>query len=165
MIFYRQFSIILISLFIGACGVGGGDDVKVEEFEVTGSSPDLEEGRVSIDSSINDGKFVLSWKVDDDYALGYTANFYLSVNNDLSDRDIRFGSAVCLNILGCDDHKRKDEDCYFTNGLEMYCGDKDNNVEYEVDELIDQLPDDLYIIVEACNDFDCDTEAVAVRLR
>jgi hypothetical protein len=159
------FGVTVLSLLLSACGVGGGDDVEVEEFEITGSSPDLEEGRVSIDSSINDGEFVLNWKVDDDGALGYTAKFYLSVNNDLSNSDIRFATVICNNFLDCDDDKRNDEDCYFTNGLEMYCGDKDDSYEYEVDDLIDQLPEDLYIIIEACNDFDCDTEAVPIRLR
>jgi hypothetical protein len=165
MLIRKTLTLIAISLFLAACGLGGGNDVRVEEFEITGSSPDLEEGNVPIDSSINDGNFLLRWKVDDDNAFGYTANFYLSVNNDISSNDINFATVVCGDFLHCDDDDRNDENCYFTNSLEMYCGDKNNNFKYEIDDLIDQLPEDLYIILEACNDLDCDTKAVSIRLR
>jgi hypothetical protein len=99
----KLFFVTLIGLFLSACGLGGGNNVNVEVFEISGSSPDLEEGHVSIDSAINDGLFRLTWKVDDDGAIGYTANFYLSVNNDLSHSDIHFASKVCSNHLDCDD--------------------------------------------------------------
>ncbi|MCU7920750.1 MAG: hypothetical protein KZQ95_20705 [Candidatus Thiodiazotropha sp. (ex Epidulcina cf. delphinae)] len=146
-------------------GCGGGDDVNVDEFDVTGTSADLEEGRAPIDPAINDGNFELTWKVDDDDALSYTATFYLSVNSNLSrNNDIEFASILCDNFLSCDNDKRNDEDCYFTNDLEMYCGDEDSVVQYDVDEVVDSLPMDAYIIIEACTLFDCDTETHPVRL-
>jgi hypothetical protein len=164
----RSLWVSSLSFILAACqGIGlGVGDVKISEFTIDGSSPDLEEGRVTLDSSIDDGRFKVIWKVDDDNSLGYVARLYLSVNDALSrNRDIRFASFYCDGISRCDHDKRNDEDCYFNNDLEMYCGDEDEFYKYEVDELIDALPADLYIIVEACNDFDCDTQAVPVRLR
>ena len=162
----RAIWILMFSLFLDGCNsVSGGDDVKVTEFEITGSSPDLEEGRVPIDSSIDGGKFNIAWKVDDDNAIRYTAGFYLSVNDNLStSKDIRFALFSCDDFSDCDHDKRNDADCYFTNNLEMYCG-KDDSRRYSVDELIDALPADLYIIIHACNGIDCDTEAKPIRLR
>ncbi|MES9942534.1 MAG: hypothetical protein ABW104_16760 [Candidatus Thiodiazotropha sp. 6PLUC2] len=156
-------SLLLFTLVIAGCG--GGDDVKVKEFSINGSSSELEEGRVTIDSAINNGEFELVWKVDDDNASGYTAYFYLSVNSNLDeDNDIRFYTVWCGEFGSCDHDDRNDEDCWFDNNLEMVCED-DDDPETDVDELIDSLPEDLYVIVEACNGSDCDTEAVAVRLR
>jgi len=157
-----------LSIILSACrGIGLGiGDVKITDFTIGGSSPDLEEGRVTIDSSIDGGRFKAIWKVDDGSSLGYVARLYLSVNDKLSrDRDIRFATLYCDAISSCDHDKRNDVDCYFTNDLEMYCGDKDAFYKYAMDELIDALPADLYVIIEVCNDFDCDREAVPVRLR
>ena len=161
----RLIQISVVSLIIGGCGSGGGDDVEVKEFRINGSSSELEEGRVTIDSSINSGEFELVWKVDDDGATGYSAEFYLSVNDNLSENnDVRFYTVYCTNFGRCDNDDRNDEDCWFDNDLELVCED-DDNFKHDVDELIDSLPEDLYVIIEACNDVDCDTEVVPVRLR
>ncbi|MEW8282136.1 MAG: hypothetical protein AB2767_06795, partial [Candidatus Thiodiazotropha taylori] len=137
------------TLLIAGCN--GGDDVEVEEFRVNGSSSELEDGRVTIDSAINNGEFELVWEVDDDNASGYNAYFWLSVNSNLDeDNDIRFYYVWCGEYGRCDHDDRNDEDCWFDNNLEMVCED-DDNYEYDVDELIDSLPEDLYIIIEACN--------------
>ncbi len=157
-------SLATFALLIAGCN-GGGDDVEVEEFRINGSSADLEDGRVTIDSAINNGEFELVWEVDDDNARGYNAHFFLSVNSNLDeDNDIRFYTVWCGEFGRCDHDDRNDEECWFDNNLEMVCED-DDDYEYDVDELIDSLPEDLYIIIEACNSVDCDTEAVPVRLR
>ncbi|MCU7906480.1 MAG: hypothetical protein KZQ76_11705 [Candidatus Thiodiazotropha sp. (ex Epidulcina cf. delphinae)] len=159
-----RFSIIG-ALVLAGCG-GGDADVNVDEFDVRGTSADLDEGRAPVDPAVNNGNFELTWKVDDEDALGYTATFYLSVNSNLSrNNDIAFAYIVCDNFLSCDHDNRNDEDCYFTNDLEMYCGDEDSSVKYDVDEAIDSLPMDAYIIIEACSPFDCDTETHPVRLQ
>ncbi|MES9854371.1 MAG: hypothetical protein ABW170_21370 [Candidatus Thiodiazotropha sp. L084R] len=164
----KNLALITLSVFaliIAGCN-GGGDDVEVKEFNINGSSSELEDGRVTIDSAINNGEFELVWKVDDDNSNYYTAEFYLSLNSNLDDdNDIRFYTAYCDDLFGgCDDDDRNDEDCWFDNNLEIVCED-DDDPETEVDELIDALPQDLYVIIEACNGSDCDTETVAVRLR
>jgi hypothetical protein len=157
--------VLAFNLVTIGCFSGGGDDLEVEEFRVNGSSSELDEGRVTIDSSINDGEFELVWEVDDDNANGYGATFYLSVNSDLDeDRDIDFYYVYCAEYGRCDHDDTNDEDCWFDNNLDMVCEDDDDR-EHDVDELIDSLPEDLYIIIEACNDSDCDTEVVPVRLR
>jgi hypothetical protein len=51
-------------------GIGG---VKITEFTIDGSSPDLEQGRLTINSSIDDGRFKAIWRVDDGSSLGYVA--------------------------------------------------------------------------------------------
>lgn len=156
---------VLFTLSIAACLNGGGDDVKVKTFKINGSTSELEEGRVVIDSNIDSGKFELVWEVDDDNATGYNAFFYLSIDDDLSrSKDIEFYDVYCGETGRCDHDDDNDEDCWFDNDQEMVCEDDDNPSE-EVDDLISELPEDLYIIIEACNDFDCDTEAVPVRLR
>ncbi|MEW8258665.1 MAG: hypothetical protein AB2720_07780, partial [Candidatus Thiodiazotropha taylori] len=144
------FALVATSTLLIA-GCNGGDDVEVEEFRVNGSSSELEDGRVTIDSAINNGEFELVWEVDDDNASGYNAYFWLSVNSNLDeDNDIRFYYVWCGEYGRCDHDDRNDEDCWFDNNLEMVCED-DDNYEYDVDELIDSLPEDLYIIIEACN--------------
>ncbi|MCG7899523.1 MAG: hypothetical protein JAY99_05640 [Candidatus Thiodiazotropha lotti] len=157
-------SMATFTLLVAGCN-GGGDDVEVEEFRINGSSSELEDGRVTIDSAINNGEFELVWEVDDDNASGYNAYFWLSVNSNLDeDNDIRFYYVWCGEYGRCDHDDRNEEDCWFDNNLEMVCED-DDNYEYDVDELIDSLPEDLYVIIEACNGADCDTEVVPVRLR
>jgi predicted small secreted protein len=158
-------SIVVLCLPITGCNtIGGGDDIEVKEFSINGSSTELEDDRVTIDSSINSGKFELVWKVDDDDASGYNAYFYISINSDLSDSDILFYNLYCSEYGDCDHDDDHDEDCWFDNDLSLVCEDDDND-EVEIDDLIDTLPQDLYIIIEACNDVECDTEVVPVRLR
>jgi hypothetical protein len=158
-------TVLAFNLITVGCFSGGGDDLEVKQFKINGSSDELEEGRVTIDSAINNGEFELVWKVDDDNASGYGATFYLSVNNDLDDdHDIDFYYVYCSEFGRCDHDDTNDEDCWFDNDNEMVCED-DDNPETEVDALIDALPEDLYIIIEACNSADCDTEAVPIRLR
>ncbi|MEW8263249.1 MAG: hypothetical protein AB2736_12880, partial [Candidatus Thiodiazotropha taylori] len=130
------FALVATSTLLIA-GCNGGDDVEVEEFRVNGSSSELEDGRVTIDSAINNGEFELVWEVDDDNASGYNAYFWLSVNSNLDeDNDIRFYYVWCGEYGRCDHDDRNDEDCWFDNNLEMVCED-DDNYEYDVDELID----------------------------
>ena len=163
----KNFVLIILSvsaLIIAGCN-GGGDDLKVKQFEVNGSTAELDEGRVVIDPAIDNGKFELVWKVDDDDAAGYNAYFYVSVNDDLDeDHDIEFYNVYCGEFGRCDHDDRNDEDCWFDNSNDMVCED-DDDPETEIDELIGQSPQDLYIIIEACNSVDCDTEVVPVRLR
>jgi predicted small secreted protein len=158
-------SVVAFSLAISGCEtIGGGDDINVNEFSINGSSTELEDDRVTIDSSINSGNFELVWDVDDDDAGSYTAYFYVSINDDLSDSDILFYNIYCSNYTDCDHDDDNDEDCWFDNDLSFVCEDDDNE-EVEIEDLIDTLPQDLYIFIEACNDVECDTEVVPVRLR
>jgi hypothetical protein len=163
----KKFVLVTLSAFaltLAGC-FGGGDDLEVKQLDVNGSSAELEDGRVTIDSAIDNGEFELVWKVDDDNASGYTASFYLSHNNDLDeDHDIEFYTVYCGEFGRCDHDDRNNEDCWFDNNLEMVCED-DDDPETDIDELIEALPEDLFIIIEACNSADCDTEAVPVRLR
>ncbi|MES9968595.1 MAG: hypothetical protein ABW092_01090 [Candidatus Thiodiazotropha sp.] len=153
----------LLSLIIVSCG--GDSEVDINEFDVSVSVEDLEEGRAPIDPAINDGRFDLIWKVDDDGAFGYTASFYLSLNSNLdTSNDILFGYVDCDAFGSCDHDNRNDVDCYFTSDLVMFCGDEDDTVEFDVDEIVDSLPLDAYIIIEACTTFDCATEAHRIRL-
>jgi hypothetical protein len=155
--------ILTLCLTIVGCEtIGGGDDIEVEEFSINGSSTELEDDRVTIDSSINSGNFELVWKVDDDDASGYNAYFYVSINSDLSDNDIMFYNLYCSEDGDCDHDDDNDEDCWFDNNLSLVC---DDDEEVEIDDLIDTLPQDLYIIIEACNSVECGTEVVPVRLR
>jgi predicted small secreted protein len=158
-------STVVLSLAVVGCEtVGGGDDIEVKSFSINGSSTELEDDRVTIDSSISSGKFELEWKVDDDDASGYNAYFYVSINSELSDSDINFYNLYCSEYDDCDHDDDNDEDCWFDNNLSLVCEDNDND-EVEIDDLIDTLPQDLYIIIEACNDVECDTEVVPVRFR
>lgn len=153
----------LISLIVVSCG--NDNDVDIKEFDVSVSTEDLEDGRASIDPAINGGRFDLIWKVDDNGAFGYTARFFLSVNSNLDEsNDIQFGFANCDAFGSCDHDTRNDEECFFSNDLVMYCGDEDDDTRFDVDEIVDSLPMDAYIIIEACTTFDCDTEAHPVRL-
>ncbi|MET0067781.1 MAG: hypothetical protein ABW076_15660 [Candidatus Thiodiazotropha sp.] len=158
-------AIALVSLSLSSCRTGGGDDLEVKTFRINGSTAELEDGRVVIDSNINDGEFELVWKVDDDGARAYYTWFYLSSNDNLSrGKDIEFYYVYCSSSGRCDNDDENDEDCWFDNNLDLVCEDEDDP-DTEIDELIDELPEDLYVIIEACNDFDCDTETVPVRLR
>jgi hypothetical protein len=47
----------------------------------------------------------------------------------------------------------------------IFCGDEDDATKYDVDEIIDALPMDAYIIIEGCTTFDCDRSAHPVRLQ
>jgi hypothetical protein len=160
----KSFIVIsMVSLIVISCG--GDNDVDIDEFDVSVSSEDLEDGRAPIDPAINDGRFDLIWKVDDNGAFGYTASFYLSVNTNLdTSNDVLFGYVDCDAFGSCDHDKRNDEECYFTNDLVMFCGDEDDATKYDVDEIVDSLPMDAYIIIEACTSFDCDTAAHRIRL-
>jgi hypothetical protein len=156
---------MILGLAVAGCeSLGGGDDIEVKYFSITGSSSELEDGRVTIDSSIDSGEFKLVWKVDDDDASGYNAYFYLSINSDLSDSDISFYNLYCSEYDDCDHDDDNSEACWFDNDLTFVCEDEDDD-EVEIDDLIDTLPQDLYVIIEACNDVECDTEVVPVRLR
>ncbi|MES9946543.1 hypothetical protein [Candidatus Thiodiazotropha sp. CDECU1] len=153
----------LLSLIIVSCG--SDNEIDINEFDVSVSVDDLEDGRAPIDPAINDGRFDLIWKVDDNGAFGYTANFFLSVNSNLdTSNDILFGFVDCDAFGSCDHDTRNDEECYFTNDLVMFCGDEDDTTQYDVDEIVDSLPMDAYIIIEACTTFDCTTEAHRIRL-
>jgi hypothetical protein len=154
----------IFSLIFVSCG--SDNDVDIKEFDVSVTSDDLEDGRAPIDPAINGGRFDLIWKVDDDGAFGYDARFYLSINRNLDrSSDILFGHVDCDAFGSCDHDRRNDEACYFTNDLVMYCGDEDDATRYDVDGIVDSLPMDAYIIIEACTTFDCDTEEHPVRLQ
>jgi hypothetical protein len=153
----------LVSLIFVSCG--SDNDIDINEFDVSVSSEDLEDGRAPIDPAINDGRFDLIWKVDDNGNFGYTASFYLSINTNLdTSNDILFGYVDCDAFGSCDHDTRNDEECYFTSDLVMFCGDEDDATKYDVDEIVDSLPMDAYIIIEACATFDCATEAHRIRL-
>lgn len=154
----------LFGLFIVSCG--SDNEVDIKEFDVNVASEELHDGSAPIDPAIDGGRFDLIWKVDDDGAFGYDARFYLSVNSNLDEsNDILFGFADCDAFGSCDHDTRNDETCYFTNDLVMYCGDEDNATKYDIDEIVDSLPMDAYIIIEACTTFDCDTQRHPVRLQ
>jgi hypothetical protein len=158
-------SIVAFTLAVAGCEVeSGGENIVVEEFSINGSSTELEDGRVTIDSSTSNGRFELVWKVDDDGASGYVAYFYVSINNDLTSSDTNFYNVYCSEYDDCDHDNDNDEYCWFDSDLSLVCEDNDNDA-VEIDELVDTLPQDLYIIIEACNEVDCDTEVVPVRLR
>jgi predicted small secreted protein len=158
-------SLVLLSLAITGCDtISGGDDIEVKKFSINGSSTELEDDRVTIDSSIDSGEFELVWNVNDDDASSYTAYFYLSINSELSNSDIFFHYRYCSENGDCDHDEQNSEDCWFDNDLSFVCEDSDND-EVEIDDLIDTLPQDLYVIIEACNSVECDTKAVPVRLR
>ncbi|MBT3059461.1 MAG: hypothetical protein AB2660_03800 [Candidatus Thiodiazotropha sp.] len=153
----------LLSLISVSCG--NDSDVDINEFDITGSAADLEDGSAPVDPAINSGRFDLTWKVDDDNAFGYTARFFLSLNSNLDEsNDIAFFSAICDEFASCDRDRRNDEACFFSNDLVMFCGDEDDAVKRDVDEIVDSLPMDAYIIIEACTTFDCDTASHPVRL-
>jgi hypothetical protein len=159
------FLFVLLFLAISGCdALTGGDDIEVKTFYINGSSTELEDDRVTIDSSIDNGNFELVWNVDDDGASSYNAYFYVSINSELSDSDIFFHYRYCSESSDCDHDAQYTEDCWFDNNLTLVCADEDND-EVEIDDLIDTLPQDLYIIIEACNSVDCDTDVVPVRLR
>jgi hypothetical protein len=154
----------LLSLIMVSCG--SDNEVEIKAFIVTGSAEDLDDGRAPIDPAINDGRFDLIWRVDDDGAFGYTARFYLSRNRNLDrSNDILFGYDDCDAFGSCDHDDRNEQECYFTNDMVMFCGDEDDATQYDVDEIVDNLPMDAYIIIQACTDFDCDTQAHPVRLQ
>ncbi|MEW8507579.1 MAG: hypothetical protein AB2598_12830 [Candidatus Thiodiazotropha sp.] len=154
----------LFSLITVSCG--GDNDVEIKEFDVSVSSADLDDGSAIIDPAINDGRFDLIWKVDDNGAFGYDARFYLSLNSNLDEsNDILFGFIDCDAFGSCDHDTRNDEECYFTNELVMFCGDEDDATKFDVDEIVDALPMDAHIIIEACTTFDCDTRQHPVRLQ
>jgi hypothetical protein len=153
----------LISLIIVSCG--GDNEIDINEFDVSVSTQDLEDGRAQIDPAINGGRFDLIWRVDDNGAFGYTASFFLSANSNLdTSNDVLFGDVYCDAFGSCDHDRRNDEECYFDNDLVMFCGDEDDATKYDVDEIVDSLPMDAYIIIEACTTFDCTTESHRVRL-
>jgi hypothetical protein len=160
-----RISLVPLCLAIIGCeAISGGDDIEVKEFSINGSSTELEDDRVTIDSSINSGEFELVWKVDADGASSYNAYFYVSINDELSDSDIFFHYRYCSETSSCNLDDENYEDCWFDNNLSLVCEDSDDD-EVEIDDLIDTLPQDLYIIIEACNSVECDTEVVPVRLR
>jgi hypothetical protein len=153
----------LFSLVILSCG--SDNDVEIKTFEVRVTSDVLEDGSVPIDPAVNGGRFDLIWKVDDAGAFGYTTRFYLSVNTNLDkSNDILFGTVGCDAFGSCDHDTQNAEECYFTNNMVMFCGDEDDATKYDVDEIIDSLPMDANIIIEACTTFDCDTQHRPVRL-
>ncbi|MES9990608.1 MAG: hypothetical protein ABW098_01550 [Candidatus Thiodiazotropha sp.] len=154
----------LLSIIIVSCG--GDNDVEIKEFDVSVSTDDLEDGSAIIDPAVNEGRFDLIWKVDDNGAFGYDIRFYLSVNSNLDEsNDILFWFDDCDAFSSCDHDSRNDEECYFTNDLVMFCGDEDDATKFDVDEIVDSLPMDAYVIIEACTTFDCDTEQHPVRLQ
>jgi hypothetical protein len=154
----------LLSLIIVSCG--SDNEVKIKGFNVIGSAEDLEDGSAPIDPAMNDGRFDLSWRVDDDGTFGYTARFYLSINSNLDrSNDIFFGYADCDAFGSCDHDDENEEECYFTNDTVMFCGDEDDATKYDVNEIVDSLPMDAHIIIQACTNFDCATQAHPVRLQ
>lgn len=162
-------------LALGGCGaISSSDDPELNEFEIidtSGSdSASAPQSEISVDPDENttnteEGEFTLYWDVntDDNYYL------YIWVN----DKDqISGATELYSNYCDPDDDCHDDQSlqCDFQNDLDIVCEDFDDNEStINIEDIINanDLPEDLYFILEVCDPygFDCEDQSIRVEFR
>jgi len=168
-------AVIATAMILGGCGAASSsDDPELNDFGIidTGgsNSSDTAESDLLVDADENDpanntdeGEFTLYWEVDtnDDYTLDVYIN----------DRDSRSGALTLLSDF-CDPdddcHDQPNLECEFQNDLDLICEDYDGDErEVDISRLVDSddLPEDLFFIVQVCDafGFDCEDRSLEVR--
>jgi len=166
-------ALIATVIILGGCGAtSSSDDPELDDFGIidTGgsNSSTTAESDLLVDAdestaTTNDGEFTLYWDVDTDD--DYTLDVYIN------DRD-RISGALTLLSDFCDPdddcHDQPNLECEFQNDLDLICEDYDDNErEVDVSRLVDadDLPEDLFLIIQVCDPFgfDCEDRSLEVR--
>lgn len=176
----RIFTYAILSaalLIVAGCGAtSSSDDPELNEFEIidtSGSNSATDpQSEILVDADEDtmgtreDGEFTLYWDVDtnDDYLID------IYINDD--DR-ISGGRKIFSDFCDPDDdcHEDRTLECDFQNDLDLVCEDfDDNETEINITSLSeiddeDDLPEDLYFILEVCDPFgfDCEDQTLEVR--
>ena len=173
-LFYFLISALLV---IGGCGaISSSDDPELTRFDIidtSGSDSATDpESELSIDPDEeniltvgnNEGEFTLYWNVntDDNYSLS------IRVNDDNDFRGEELYSDFCDPDEDC--HEEQNLSCDYTNNLEIICEDfDDNESSINVDRIVneDDLPEDLFFILQVCDPFgfDCEDQSIRVEFR
>ena len=157
-------------LVLAGCGAtSSSDDPELNDFGIIDTngndSATTAEDDLQVDADINNGDFRIYWEVDtnDDYTIDVYIN----------DDDDRFGGLKLFSdFCDPDDDCHEDQflDCDFQNDLDLICEDYDDNeVEVDITRLSDirdedDLPEDLYLIIEVCDPFGFDCEDQNLRV-
>lgn len=170
-----SFSFVIAALLIlGGCGaISSSDDPELNRFDIidtSGSDSSTDpESELSIDpdeenmlsAGNNEGEFTLYWDVNtnDNYTLS------IRVNDDDRFGGVELYSDFCDPDGDC--HEEQSLNCDYTNDFEIVCEDFDDN-ESTVNVLRiineDDLPEDLYFILQVCDPFGFDCEDQSVRV-
>ena len=159
--------ISLTALLLVNCGeLTSSDDPELNRFEIidtSGSdSATAPQSDISVSTSENDGEFELYWDIDtdDDY----------SVEIRINDDDETAGSLLVFSDF-CDPddscHDNQELDCEYQSDLEIVCEDSSGDeTTTDLDIIVDEddLPEDLFFILETCDPFGFDCEDQTIRV-
>ena len=163
------FAIVLSALLYACGGISSSDDPELNRFEIIDTdgsdSATADESEISLSASENDGEFELYWDIntDDDY------NYEVRINddNELSGSLLLF-SDLCDPDNSC--HNNQNLECEYQSDLEIVCEDSSGDERTtDFSSLIDEddLPENLFFIIEACDPFgfDCEDQAIEVEFQ
>ncbi len=158
---------VLVFLCLSACGLaapensGPAVDTAIEDYSV-GVVPQVTDSSVPIRSG---GEFTVRWRVRS--SDPYTVRLFVSFDQVLDEGDPTFFLEQCSSLDSLYRCDRKGQfECQFSNGLVIRCGEQsDNNPGRDLGGFIRALPQDGFILLEACNGLrsSCPIAGYAVR--
>lgn len=161
----KKFSLLMLTgIAILATGCGGGTTHVYEEPAPREYVPYLEEFHIvdsygddtydytnpspALNPDIDNGFFEIYWFVDsrEDYIVNYRIN-----NSPYIDDSLLINSDFCGEGLACDQDGL--QFCQYIPDFYIACESNDSDVLYEVDivDLIDTVPQTLYLFLEVCD--------------
>ena len=120
------------------------------DFKVLGSDR-LVGGHTTENPTTDEGEFGLTWTVMGSKG-SYFASIYASTDDVIGSDDIIIYSVSCdLEMQSCSQGQFQTTSCVFHNSNEVAC-ESDLEALTDISPLLDELPKDLHLIVEICED-------------
>lgn len=140
-------------------------EAVISEFTVEGTSP-AQGDVIPVNANVEDGKFQIKWNVTS--ADSFQMRIFLSQDDQASSDDLRiFSNSLCGAVRVNDCFGEDQYDCQFGTDNTLTCTDGWENYSDDLvgNGFLTTLPQQAYIIGEACVAGDCKRSAVKIEFQ
>lgn len=159
----QMLSILAIALLLVACG-GSNDPILKEINE--GLDAEIDDFDLNI-SDINPGE-TLDIRWESSGAIIFDAKVYLSEDSRISAQDPIIVDEECSTSSNdhCSATSRVTFECRYRSDNTFDCEEDDKLLKQnDLTEFLDEIPKDAFVILELCNDGDCESQAEELTFR
>ena len=168
-------AIVVCSSLLAACGSDSDKNdapdratlptPEIVSFSVSGTSP-AQQDVIPINAGVEEGQFTIDWNIGE--ANSFHLQLFLSHDEKLSGDDVRiFNNSLCGAVRVNDCFSQDQYQCRFGTDNTLKCSDGWETFDKNLSTLgfLTGLPQQTFVIVEACVLADCKTAAVKTEFQ